>query len=55
MKKTDGPMESFQIRFPKTLRADIEEFATRDQRSVAGLIRKICEDYVRTQREKEPR
>lgn len=55
MKKPNGQTESFQLRFPAELLADLEEFASRDGRSIANLVRKICADYVAAQRAKEPR
>jgi len=47
------PMVSLQVRFPKALLADLEVLALKDGRSVAGLLRRAAELYVRNMRLRE--
>jgi len=52
MKKSSAKrrMVSLQVRFPKTLLADLQELAKRDGRSLAGLLRQITEKHVLSER-----
>jgi hypothetical protein len=46
-------MTGVQVRFPQALLADLEGFAAKDGRSLAGLLRRVCELYVRNRRLRE--
>ncbi len=52
MKKPGEPMKSFKIRLPVALLADLEEFATRDHRSIANFVRTILERFIQSERAK---
>lgn len=52
MKKLDDTTV-FRLRIPAALLRDLEEFATRDRRTVANLLRKIAEDFIAAERSKE--
>ena len=54
MKKKDEPMKSFKIRLPATLLSDLEELATRDNRSIANFVRTLLEGFVKAMRAKVP-
>jgi hypothetical protein len=42
------------VRFTPALKADLEEYASRDRRTVTNLIAKICEDFIAAERAKAP-
>jgi metal-responsive CopG/Arc/MetJ family transcriptional regulator len=52
VKKPGEPMKSFKIRLPEALLADLEEFASRDHRSIANFVRKILDDFIQAARAK---
>jgi len=52
MKKKDEPMKSFKIRLPAKLLSDLEELATRDNRSIANFVRTLLEGFVKAMRAK---
>jgi metal-responsive CopG/Arc/MetJ family transcriptional regulator len=52
MKKPGEPMKSFKIRLPEALLADLEEFASRDHRSIANFVRKILDNFIQSERAK---
>jgi hypothetical protein len=43
----------FKLRVPAALLRDLEEYASRDRRTVANLLRKIAEDFIAAERAKE--
>ena len=48
-----GRHKVFQIpRVPAALLRDLEEYATRDRRTIANLLRKIAEDFIAGERAK---
>ena len=53
MEKPKERMVSLQVRFPKALLVDLEEIALKDGRSLAGLLRRAAELYVRNRRLQE--
>ena len=42
----------FRFRVPAALLRDLEEYATRDRRTIANLLRKIAEDFIAGERAK---
>jgi metal-responsive CopG/Arc/MetJ family transcriptional regulator len=46
------PMKSFKMRLPEALLKDLEEFATKDKRSIANFVRIILENFIKTERAK---
>jgi hypothetical protein len=54
-KKRKEAMVTRQLRLPRALLMDLEEFASQDGRTISGLLRKIAEDFVRAGRDHKQR
>jgi len=54
VKKPKKVTVTITVRFTPTLKSDLEEYASRDRRTVTNLIAKICEDFIAAERAKAP-